>query len=294
MASLGPRAAARAASTAAAAAASSSGAPAAVAAAAMSEKLAALRAKLERGPALGDFVTETAAIGSPAASAAACGIPAAELSAAAPAAASASASAPRDPPKPAWLKIATPTGASRENLTRLTTSVKSLNLATVCEEAKCPNLGQCWGGKEGTATATIMLMGDTCTRGCYFCNVKTSRSPPPLDPAEPRRTAEAVVSWGLNYVVLTSVDRDDLVRAGVGWGGGGGVGFEWWGTWRLAPPTRVQAPPVSDPTLASPTPPTTSPPHPPPVSSSRTRARSTWRAPSGTSRRPSRRCWSSA
>lgn len=117
-----------------------------------------------------------------------------------------------EPEKPSWLRIDTPTGARRENFDRLQSTVKKLNLATVCEEAKCPNIGECWGGKEGTATATIMLMGDTCTRGCSFCNVKTSRTPPPLDPAEPKRVAEAIVSWGLSYVVLTSVDRDDLVR----------------------------------------------------------------------------------
>lgn len=114
--------------------------------------------------------------------------------------------------KPTWLRIDAPTGQRRENVDRLSATVKSLNLATVCEEARCPNLGECWGGKEGTATATIMLMGDTCTRGCSFCNVKTSHTPPPLDPAEPARVAEAVASWGLHYVVLTSVDRDELVR----------------------------------------------------------------------------------
>ena len=69
-------------------------------------------------------------------------------------------------------------------------------------------------GSPGTATATIMLMGDTCTRGCRFCSVKTSRAPPPLDPSEPANTAAAVVSWGLDYVVLTSVDRDDLEDGG--------------------------------------------------------------------------------
>ncbi len=134
----------------------------------------------------------------------------------------------------------------------------------VCEEAKCPNLGECWKGGDGhAATATIMLMGDTCTRGCRFCAVKTSRAPPPLDPNEPENTAkvgggglwlcgwrachaaaashqrllpsrlgqrssltlipqqhcqlvtptgplQAVAAWGIDYVVLTSVDRDDL------------------------------------------------------------------------------------
>ena len=122
------------------------------------------------------------------------------------------AQAPARAPKPAWLKIDTPTGVRRAIFDRLAASVKSSNLATVCEEAKCPNIGQCWGGKEGTATATIMLMGDTCTRGCSFCAVKTSRAPPPLDAAEPSRVADAVASWGVSYVVLTSVDRDDLVR----------------------------------------------------------------------------------
>ena len=95
--------------------------------------------------------------------------------------------------------------------------MRGLGLATVCEEARCPNIGECWGGERGTATATIMLMGDTCTRGCRcttatatatrFCSVATSRAPPPLDPLEPRHTAEAVAKWGLGYIVLTSVDR---------------------------------------------------------------------------------------
>jgi len=88
-------------------------------------------------------------------------------------------------------------------------------LHTVCEEAKCPNIGECWGGTESrVATATIMLMGDTCTRGCRFCSVKTSRTPPTLDPDEPINTARAIVAWGLDYVVLTSVDRDDLPDGG--------------------------------------------------------------------------------
>lgn len=92
--------------------------------------------------------------------------------------------------------------------------MRGLNLATVCEEARCPNIGECWGGKKGTATATIMIMGDTCTRGCSFCNVKTSRNPPPLDPLEPSHVSEAITNWGLDYVVLTSVDRDELPDQG--------------------------------------------------------------------------------
>jgi lipoic acid synthetase len=93
--------------------------------------------------------------------------------------------------------------------------LRELKLSTVCEEARCPNLGECWGGGEGqTATATIMIMGDTCTRACRFCAVKTSRAPPPLDEEEPKNVASAVAAWGLHYVVLTSVDRDDLPDQG--------------------------------------------------------------------------------
>lgn len=114
-------------------------------------------------------------------------------------------------PKPAWLKAEPPRG---DNYNRLRDNVRSLKLATVCEEAKCPNIGECWGGKEGTATATIMIMGDTCTRGCSFCSVKTSRAPAALDPLEPTNVAEAVASWGVDYVVLTSVDRDELPDQG--------------------------------------------------------------------------------
>lgn len=115
-------------------------------------------------------------------------------------------------PKPAWLKVQAPSG---ENYHRLKDTVRRMKLATVCEEAKCPNIGECWGGgKDGIATATIMVMGDTCTRGCSFCAVKTSRAPPPLDPLEPENTAQAVAEWGLGYVVVTSVDRDDLPDQG--------------------------------------------------------------------------------
>lgn len=86
-----------------------------------------------------------------------------------------------------------------------------VSLSKVCEEARCPNIGECWGGGASeVATATIMLMGDTCTRGCRFCSVKTSRAPSPLDPMEPINTASAIAEWGLDYVVLTSVDRDGL------------------------------------------------------------------------------------
>lgn len=92
--------------------------------------------------------------------------------------------------------------------------MRTLNLHTVCEEAKCPNIGECWGGGHGTATATIMVLGDTCTRGCRFCSVKTAKKPPPPDPLEPFNTGKAIADWNLDYIVLTSVDRDDLPDGG--------------------------------------------------------------------------------
>ncbi|TSO98527.1 Lipoyl synthase, mitochondrial [Bagarius yarrelli] len=113
---------------------------------------------------------------------------------------------------PPWLKTEIPIG---KNYNKLKNTLRDLKLHTVCEEARCPNIGECWGGGEtATATATIMLMGDTCTRGCRFCSVKTARQPPPLDPDEPYNTAKAISAWGLDYVVLTSVDRDDLADGG--------------------------------------------------------------------------------
>ncbi|EDW44220.1 GM22215 [Drosophila sechellia] len=113
---------------------------------------------------------------------------------------------------PPWLKTTIPVG---KNYAKIKAQMRELKLSTVCEEARCPNIGECWGGGEhGTQTATIMLMGDTCTRGCRFCSVKTARKPPPLDVNEPVNTATAIASWGLDYIVLTSVDRDDLPDGG--------------------------------------------------------------------------------
>ncbi|XP_037933694.1 lipoyl synthase, mitochondrial-like [Teleopsis dalmanni] len=113
---------------------------------------------------------------------------------------------------PPWLKTTIPKG---KDFSKIKSQLRDLKLSTVCEEARCPNIGECWGGGEhGTQTATIMLMGDTCTRGCRFCSVKTARIPPPLDPKEPINTAEAISTWGLDYIVLTSVDRDDLSDGG--------------------------------------------------------------------------------
>jgi len=111
---------------------------------------------------------------------------------------------------PPWLKTEMPTG---KHYKKLKASLRTLNLATVCEEARCPNIGECWGS-EGTATATIMVNGDTCTRGCRFCSVKTSRNPTPPDPNEPYNTAQQVTQFGLDYIVITSVDRDDIADGG--------------------------------------------------------------------------------
>ncbi|KDD75330.1 hypothetical protein H632_c740p1 [Helicosporidium sp. ATCC 50920] len=114
--------------------------------------------------------------------------------------------------KPDWLKREVPGG---EKYTAIKGRLRELGLSTVCEEARCPNIGECWGGADGhTATATIMLMGDTCTRGCRFCAVKTSKAPPALDQQEPEKVSRTVAEWGIDYVVLTSVDRDDLADGG--------------------------------------------------------------------------------
>ncbi|GAB0137851.1 hypothetical protein EsDP_00006104 [Epichloe bromicola] len=114
---------------------------------------------------------------------------------------------------PEWLRTPIPSG--NENFKKIKSDLRGLGLHTVCEEARCPNISECWGGSDkSAATATIMLMGDTCTRGCRFCSVKTNRAPAPLDPHEPEHTAEALARWGLGYVVLTSVDRDDLADGG--------------------------------------------------------------------------------
>ena len=111
-----------------------------------------------------------------------------------------------------WLKTSIPIGS---NYSKLKERLRELKLSTVCEEAKCPNIGECWGGGETqSATATIMIMGDQCTRGCRFCSVKTNKAPPKLDPLEPVNTAKAISEWNLHYVVITSVDRDDLADQG--------------------------------------------------------------------------------
>jgi len=109
---------------------------------------------------------------------------------------------------PPWLKVRAPGGADYVE-TRAT--VKSLGLHTVCEEAHCPNIGECWGHR----TATFMLLGDTCTRNCGFCAVRHGR-PVSVDAGEPERVAQAVARLGLRHVVVTSVNRDDLQDGGSG------------------------------------------------------------------------------
>lgn len=121
-------------------------------------------------------------------------------------------------PLPSWLKLKIPKGATaRPKYNKIRTSMKAKGLATVCEEAKCPNIGECWGGGdsgEEAATATIMMMGAHCTRGCRFCSVGTMKNPPPLDPEEPNKVAQAASEMGVDYLVLTMVDRDDLADGG--------------------------------------------------------------------------------
>ncbi len=110
--------------------------------------------------------------------------------------------------KPAWIRVKAPGSAQWAETRRI---VKEHGLVTVCEEAGCPNIGACWEKRH----ATFMIMGDTCTRACAFCNVKTGL-PRPLDPSEPARVAVAVCKLGLAHAVITSVDRDDLSDGGAG------------------------------------------------------------------------------
>jgi len=118
------------------------------------------------------------------------------------------AEAPRER-KPDWLRVQLPSGGPYQEMKR---NVTSNRMATVCEEARCPNLAECWNH----GTATLMLMGSVCTRGCKFCAVATGNPKGLLDPDEPRLAAESVAAMGLQYVVLTSVDRDDLPDGGAG------------------------------------------------------------------------------
>ncbi len=110
--------------------------------------------------------------------------------------------------KPPWIRVKAPTS---EGYRRTKDLVQALDLRTVCEEAACPNIGECWS----QGHATMMVLGDICTRKCAFCNVATGR-PQAIDPGEPQRLADAVAALGLTHVVITSVDRDDLVDGGAG------------------------------------------------------------------------------
>ena len=106
------------------------------------------------------------------------------------------------PKKPSWLKVKAPQGKIFDQTKGL---LDDLNITTVCEEASCPNIGNCWSKKH----ATMMIMGEICTRACSFCNVATGK-PNKLDLSEPIRVAKSVARLNLNHVVITSVDRDDL------------------------------------------------------------------------------------
>ena len=106
-----------------------------------------------------------------------------------------------------WLKVKAPGG---ERYTWIKNQARELGLHTVCEEAHCPNIGECWS----SGTATFMVMSDICTRGCRFCAVNTKRVGPPLDPDEPAKLSQTIAAMGLDYVVVTSVNRDDLEDQG--------------------------------------------------------------------------------
>jgi lipoic acid synthetase len=108
--------------------------------------------------------------------------------------------------KPDWIRVRAPVSQGYRQTQQI---VRDNKLITVCEEAGCPNIGECWEKKH----ATFMIMGDTCTRACAFCNVKTGL-PAPLDPLEPAHVAQATAKLGLAHVVITSVDRDDLADGG--------------------------------------------------------------------------------
>ncbi len=120
--------------------------------------------------------------------------------------------APMPNGRPSWFHVPAPSQDVASRYQAVKESLSDLSLHTVCEEAQCPNIGECWNG----GTGTIMLLGDTCTRGCMFCAVKTDQKPPEPDPFEPFKTADAVAKWGVDYIVLTSVDRDDIPDGGAG------------------------------------------------------------------------------
>src|SRR3546814_3826339 len=110
------------------------------------------------------------------------------------------------PRKPPWIRVRAPTSPEYQKTKRL---MRDLNLVTVCEEAACPNIGECWAHKH----ATVMILGEICTRACAFCNVATGK-PAPLDPLEPNNVGLMALKTGLRPMVITAVDRDDLPEGG--------------------------------------------------------------------------------
>jgi lipoic acid synthetase len=111
------------------------------------------------------------------------------------------------PKKPSWIRVKAPVGEGYRNTQKI---IREHKLTTVCEEAGCPNVGECWS----QGHATMMIMGEVCTRACTFCNIATGKPPEDLDVFEPGRVADAVKKLGLNHVVITSVDRDDVADGG--------------------------------------------------------------------------------
>ncbi len=112
--------------------------------------------------------------------------------------------------KPDWLRVRLPAGPEHDEFEGIKARFRRRGLHTVCEEARCPNIFECWG----QGTATVMILGDTCTRGCRFCSVQTGKPGGLVDPREPENTAISLMEMGLAYVVLTMVDRDDLPDGG--------------------------------------------------------------------------------
>ena len=111
------------------------------------------------------------------------------------------------PKKPTWIRVKAPVGEGYKETHKI---MRDHKLTTVCEEAGCPNVGECWN----QGHATMMIMGEVCTRACTFCNIATGKPPEDLDVFEPGRVADAVKKLGLNHVVITSVDRDDIEDGG--------------------------------------------------------------------------------
>jgi len=113
--------------------------------------------------------------------------------------------------RPSWFRVPAPSADVESKFVSMSKQLRSLDLHTVCEEASCPNIGECWAG----GTATVMLLGSACTRGCRFCDVDTNAKPAPPDEDEPFKVASAVAQWSdAEYIVLTSVDRDDMEDGG--------------------------------------------------------------------------------